>query len=101
MAIAEINIIPLGTKTPGVSRYLVPALNVLKQETKVRYELGSMATIVEGDLDDILEVAKKMHQNTFGDEVKRVVTTIKIDDRTDKTLSTSGKMASLMKELKR
>ena len=99
MAIAEINIIPLGTETPSVSKHVARALKALRQEKNAKYEIGSMGTIVEGSLDDILRVVKKMHESTFGDGVVRVVTTVRIDDRQDKALSTSGKMESVSQEL--
>ena len=83
MAIMEINIIPLGTKTPSVSEYLAAPLKVLKKE-RVKFELTSMSTIIEGNVDTLFELARKMHLSTFIPGVKRVVTTIKIDDRRDK-----------------
>jgi len=101
MAIAEVSIIPLGTKTPSVSKYLARAVKALQQEKNIKYEITSMGTIIEGNLAEILRVVKSMHENTFSDEVTRVVTTIKIDDRRDKPLSTSGKKESLLKELER
>ena len=101
MAIAEVSIIPLGTKTPSVSKYVARAISVLQQEKDIKYELTSMGTIIEGDLEKILKVVKKMHQATFDEGAMRVVTTIKIDDRRDRPSTMSGKIESLMKELKR
>jgi uncharacterized protein (TIGR00106 family) len=101
MAIAEVSIIPLGTGTPSVSNYVARAVSVLRQEKDVKYELTSMGTIIEGDLEKILKVVKKMHQATFDEGVMRVVTTIKIDDRRDKPSTMSGKIESLLKELER
>lgn len=99
MAIAEVSIIPLGTKTASVSRYVARAIRALRQEENIKYEITSMGTILEGDLEEVLRVVKKMHQSTFGEGVARVITTIKIDDRRDKPLSPSGKIESLLKEL--
>ena len=101
MAIAEVSIIPIGTKTPSVSKYVARAISVLQQEKDIKYELTSMGTIIEGDLGKILRVIRKMHQATFGEGIARVVTTIKIDDRRDKPLTMSGKIESLRKELQR
>ena len=99
MAIAEISIIPLGTKTPSVSKYLVPALRTLKQEKNVKCEITAMGTVIEGSLDELLRIVKNMHESTLGGEIKRVVTIVRIDDRQDKPLSTSGKIESLLKKL--
>jgi uncharacterized protein (TIGR00106 family) len=99
MAIAEISIVPLGTKTPSVSQYVARAVKVLEREKDIKYELTAMGTIVEGDLDRILAVVGKMHGGTFGDGVARVLTTVKIDDRRDKAQSMEEKMDSLKKKL--
>ncbi len=99
MAIAKISIIPMGTKTPSVSKYVARAVKVLQQEKGIKYEITAMGTIIEGDLDRILTVVRKMHEETFGEGVARVITTIEIDERRDKALSMRGKVDSLRKEL--
>ena len=99
MAIAEISVVPLGTKTPSVSKYVARAVKVLQQEKDVKYETTAMGTIVEADLDRILVVVKKMHEATFGEGVARVVTTVKIDDRRDEPRTMKDKIASLRREL--
>jgi uncharacterized protein (TIGR00106 family) len=65
----------------------------------VKYEITAMGTIVEGDLDRILAVVRKMHEETFGEGVSRVVTTIKIDDRRDKPQGIREKVDSLKRKL--
>jgi len=101
MAIAEVSIIPLGTKTPSVSKYLARAFKTLREEKNIKYELTSMGTIIEGDLGDILRIVRNMHEATFGEGIMRVITTVNIDDRRDKTSSMRGKIESLLKELER
>jgi uncharacterized protein (TIGR00106 family) len=99
MAIAEISVVPLGTKTPSVSQYVARAVKVLEQEKGIRYDMTAMGTIIEGDLDRILAVVKKMHESTFGDEVVRVLTMFKIDDRRDRAQGMKAKVDSLKKKL--
>jgi len=99
MAIAEISVVPLGTKTPSVSQYVARAVKVVEQEKDIKYEITAMGTIIEGDLDRILAVVRKMHEETFGSGVTRVVTTVKIDDRRDKAQSMKGKVDSIKKKL--
>jgi uncharacterized protein (TIGR00106 family) len=101
MAIAEVSIIPLGTKTPSVSKYLARSFKALEQEKDIKYELTSMGTIIEGDLEEILRLVKKMHEATFDEGIARVITILTIDDRRDKTSTMSGKIESLIKELER
>ena len=99
MAVVDVSIVPLGTASPSVSRYVAKAIKVLQQETELKHESTAMGTIIEGDLDKILAVVRKMHETAFTGEVLRVVTTIKIDDRRDKELSIEGKLNSLKREL--
>jgi len=99
MAIMEISVIPLGTKTPSVSKYVAEALKILEKEKDIKYELTSMGTIIEGDLRKVLNLAKKMHEAVFDKEILRVATIIKIDDRRDKPLSIEGKIKSVQEKL--
>jgi uncharacterized protein (TIGR00106 family) len=99
MAIAEVSVVPLGTKTPSVSQYVARAVKVLEQEKDITYEMTAMGTIIQGDLDKILAVVKKMHEGTFGEGVVRVLTTVKIDDRRDKPQTMKAKLDSVKKKL--
>ena len=94
MAVIEVSIIPVGTGTPSVSRYIVDVLKVLK-ESNLKYGLTAMGTIIEGDLDEVLRWIRKMHEVPFKKGVKRVVTTIEIDDRRDKELTIEGKIEAV------
>ena len=99
MAIAEVSVVPLGTGTPSVSQYVARAVKVLEQDKDIKYEMTAMGTVIEGDLDRILAVVRKMHEETFGQGVARVLTTIKIDDRRDKAQTMKGKLDSVKKKL--
>jgi uncharacterized protein (TIGR00106 family) len=99
MAIAEVSVIPLGTKTASVSQYVARAVRALEREKDIKYETTAMGTIIEGDLYRILAVVKKMHEGTFGEGIARVLTTVKIDDRRDKAQSMKAKLDSLKKKL--
>ena len=99
MAIAEVSVVPLGTETPSVSKYVARAVKIVQQEKDVKYEITPMGTIIEGDLDKILVVVMKMHEGTFGEGVARVLTTVKIDDRRDRAQGMKEKVNSLRREL--
>jgi uncharacterized protein (TIGR00106 family) len=100
MAIIEVSVVPLGTATPSVSRYVAQAEKVLRGAKGVNYELTAMGTIVEGDLDNLLDLVKMMHRSVLDlPEIMRVVTTVKIDERQDKSASIAGKVAAVKKEL--
>ena len=99
MVIAEISVVPIGTCTPSVSRYVAKAIGVLSQEKNIKYKLTGMGTILEGELTAVLEAVRKMHDSVFGDQIQRVVTTIRIDDRRDRESSVEHKIQSVMRKL--
>jgi uncharacterized protein (TIGR00106 family) len=98
--IAEISIVPIGTSTPSVSKYVAKAIQVLDRERDIKYKLTGMGTILEGDWAAVLEVVRKMHESVFDDQVRRVVTTIRIDDRRDRESSVERKVQSVAEKLK-
>jgi len=100
MAIIEVSVVPLGTGTPSVSRYVAEAERVLRGEKDIKYELTAMGTIVEGELETLLALVRKMHRTVLDTAgVMRVVTTVKIDERRDKETSIRGKVAAVEKKL--
>ncbi|GAF83361.1 unnamed protein product [marine sediment metagenome] len=100
MPIMEISIVPIGTKTASISKYVADALKIIEKEKHIKYQLTSMGTIVESSsLDKLLRLAKKMHQIVLKKEGKRIVTTIKIDDRLDKKLTMEGKVESVTRKI--
>jgi len=101
MALVEVSIIPLGTGTPSVSKYVARAVEVLQDEKDIKYELTAMGTIIEGELERLLTIVQKMHQAVLDAGIMRVVTTIKIDERRDKNSSMRSKIESLKRELGR
>ncbi|MBN2544727.1 MAG: MTH1187 family thiamine-binding protein [Spirochaetes bacterium] len=101
MAIMEISIIPIGTKSASVSSYVAEAVKVLNKEKNVIYELTSMGTIIQSDsVKHLLMIAEKMHAEILKKGVDRIVTSIKIDDRKDKNITMNGKIKSLEKKLR-
>jgi uncharacterized protein (TIGR00106 family) len=99
MAIAEVSVVPLGTKTPSVSQYVARAVKALEQQKGIEYQMTPMGTVIEGDLDRILAVVKRMHEAVLVEGVVRVLTTIKIDDRRDKPQTMNEKLDSVKKKL--
>ncbi|MGQ9645078.1 MAG: MTH1187 family thiamine-binding protein [Thermodesulfobacteriota bacterium] len=99
MAILEISVVPIGTGGTGLSHYVADCIKVLSKEKKVKYELTSMGTNIEGNLGDLIRVALRMHETPFKKGAARVLTTIKIDDRRDKKGTLEGKKKSVKKKL--
>jgi uncharacterized protein (TIGR00106 family) len=100
MAILQISVVPIGTGETSLSAYVADCIRILKKE-KVRYELTSMGTNIEGDLKDLLRIAFKMHQTPFRKGALRVLTTLKIDDRRDKKGTLKGKKRAVENKLRR
>lgn len=98
MAIVEVAIIPIGTGSTTLSSYVARCITILKEEG-IKYELHPMGTIIEGDLDRILTVIRKMHEVPFKEGASRVITTIEIDDRRDKKATAKGKVESVLSKL--
>ena len=95
MVIAEIHVLPLGTQTPSVSRYVADCLKVVKQAKDVKYQITPMGTVIQGPLEQALELAKQMHEAPFATGAQRVLTTITIDDRRDKLQTMEEKVKAV------
>lgn len=98
MAVVFVTIAPLGTATPSLSSYVAGVQKVL-QASGLKHQMTAMGTIIEGDLDRILEVVREMHEHPFGEGAVRVSTLIKIDDRRDKEHTIEGKMRSVAEKM--
>jgi len=99
MAMIDISVVPVGTGKPSVSEYVAGAVRILQKEPGIKYELTAMNTIIEGDLEKLLTLARKMHRSAFDAGAKRVVTTIRIDERLDKSLTIKGKVKAVKDKL--
>ncbi len=99
MAIVEFTTSPFGTATTSLSKYVAGCHKIVKEQDKVKYMLTPMGTILEGDLDDILALIRKVHEHPFHMGAMRVSTSIKIDDRRDKKASMEGKLNSVMSKI--
>lgn len=101
MAIVQVSIVPLGTKTTSLSKYVARALKVLQSQKSVTFRLTPMGTVLEGDLDKVLSMVRQMHESVFGEGVQRVVTIVNIDDRRDKRATMKSKISSVESKLRR
>ncbi|MCG9967734.1 MTH1187 family thiamine-binding protein [Pelotomaculum terephthalicicum JT] len=95
MAIVEVSVVPMGTPTPSISSYIADCCELAKKEGGIKSQVTSMSTILEGDLDKVIDVVKKMHQEPFRSGVGRVVTSVTIDDRHDKPDSMAARVDSV------
>ena len=98
MAVVEISVVPIGSRTTSLSSYVVQAVKVLK-ESGLQYEMTAMGTIISGELNEIWPVLMQMHESCFNLDALRVLTQIKIDDRRDRPGSPEQKKRSVMEKL--
>ncbi len=99
MAIMEISVVPLGTGQPGVGEYVAEIIAYLRQE-QIPHTLTDMGTIIEGEVDQLLALAKILHELPFQHNIWRVVTHIAIDDRRDKKVHLQEKIQAVSRRLK-
>ena len=80
--LAELEIVPIGTSGASLSALLVPVAKLV-DESGLDYRVGPMGTVVEGEWDRVMALAKRCH-DAMMTSVDRVITTIRIDDRKDR-----------------
>jgi uncharacterized protein (TIGR00106 family) len=97
MAVVFVSITPIGVGT-SVSKYVAGVERILRASGLVN-QLTAMGTLIEGDLDEILRVIRKMHEHPFRQGAARVATYIKVDDRRDKEHTIARKMRSVEEKL--
>ena len=101
MAVLDVTVVPLGTGSTSLSSFVAACQRELQQHGEgLKFELTAMGTIIEGDLDRILALARRLHEVPFKHGALRVNTIIRNDDRRDKAGSIAGKVESVKGKLK-
>ncbi|HUU78855.1 MAG TPA: MTH1187 family thiamine-binding protein [candidate division Zixibacteria bacterium] len=98
MPLANVTVIPLGTESPSLSKYIAECVKEI-EKSGIKHTLTPFGSVLEGDLDQIFDVIKKIHEVPFKLGVQRVATLINIDDRRDKKATANGKIKSVMEKL--
>ncbi len=100
MAMAEVSVVPVGTGSTSVSGFVAAALQALREGfPHLRHELNPMGTVIEGDLEELLQAILAMHRAAGAAGAGRLVTTVKIDDRRDRPSSMEQKVRSVREKL--
>lgn len=84
---ADLTILPIGTGNTSISDYVAASEALLKDFPDIRYRLNPTSTSLEGELDRILELVRRMHEAPFSQGAYRVSTSLRIDDRRDSSPS--------------
>lgn len=93
--IAELKVIPLGTRSASVSKYIAAVVEEVRQTKGIDCQVTPMATIVQGPLSKVLKLAQQVHEIPFTMGANRVLTSITIDDRRDKKITMASKVKAV------
>ena len=89
-ATADIQVIPIGS---GVSvRRQVKRAHAILVEAGINAQLHPNGTNVEGEMADIFDAIRRVHETLHAEGTVRLATFIKLGSRTDKEPSLSAKM---------
>ncbi|MDY3902949.1 MTH1187 family thiamine-binding protein [Peptoniphilus sp.] len=101
MAVAELTLVPIGTNSTSISKYIANALDSIGEIEGLTYELNPMGTVIShSDLSVLYDVIRKMQESVFENGANRVYSVIKIDDRRDKNYTFKDKVKSVNEKRK-
>ena len=94
---AEISIEPIGTSDTSMGKEIAAAYDAIRNIQKLKkVTLTPMSTQIESDdLDDILQAIRLAHNSAKSAGVKRIISTIRIDERLDKPNTLEEKVQSV------
>jgi uncharacterized protein (TIGR00106 family) len=89
-ALAEIQVIPIGVGV-SVRKEVIRAHQII-EESGLTVQLHSYGTNVEGELGDVLDTIKRLHETLHAEGIVRLSTFVKIGTRSDKEPTLAGKL---------
>jgi uncharacterized protein (TIGR00106 family) len=98
MYLMEFSMSPL-SKGESVSQYVARSLEIV-EKSGLDYRLHAMGTVVEGELDDVLDVMRQCFQAMAAD-CDRITCTAKFDYRKGRQGRLESKVASVEQKLGR
>jgi len=99
MITAELTLIPIGTSSTSLSRYIASGVNVL-DKMGIKYEINGVGTLIETDsAEKLFDAVKAVHEAVFNEGAQRVATHLKIDDRRDVQKTMEEKVKSVKQKL--
>ena len=98
--VAELNVVPLGKPSTSLSKEIAEVVKAISKVEGLTHELTPMSTVMEAEgMDPIFEAVRTAHRTLHQLGYDRIVSTLHIDDRTDKPRSMHDKVASVSKRL--
>ncbi len=96
--IVDVDIVPVGTGSTAIKDYIVEAEKILARYPELKARINPMSTTLEGDIDMILNAVREMHEAPFKYGAKRILTSVRIDDRRDGSYESMQKRVDVVKE---
>lgn len=93
MALLQFTMVPLGQGV-SVGDHVAEIQKRLQEEGAI-FRLTDMATVVEGDVQDLFRLLARIYETPFDKGAVRVVTNITIDDRRDKEVHLGEKIQAV------
>jgi uncharacterized protein (TIGR00106 family) len=105
--IAQISVIPLGknyttdaSPQTSISKEIAIAFEAIKKIPQIKVTLTAMGTDIEANnLQDILKSIELAHQALKEIGIKRIISTIRIDERLDKVETLDDRVNSVKEKL--
>jgi len=85
--------IPMGVNI-SVGEYITEIQKSLDREGAT-FRLNDMGTVIEGEVQELLQLVGKIYETPFDQGAIRVITHIVIDDRRDKNVHIGDKISSV------
>ena len=100
---AEISVIPIGIRsetTTSMSKEIAAAFDAIQKIKGLKTMLTPMGTQIESNnFANILQAIEVAHQVVRTAGAKRIMSTIRIDERLDKSISLEKKVESVMEKI--
>lgn len=98
---AEISVIPVSRKGgTDVSRQVAAAFDAIRKTRGVKATLTALGTQIDADnIGSVLRAVNAAHKAVKQTGAVRIISTIRIDERLDKTQTLEDKIRSIKKEL--
>ena len=94
--IADFSIVPIGEGQTSVGHTVAAAVKAFGGIKGLDYEVTAMGTILSAkDLDTIFAAVKRAHEAVMAKGIKRVESTLRIDDRRDKPRTMDDKVDAI------
>ncbi|MGI0049287.1 MAG: MTH1187 family thiamine-binding protein [Nitrososphaera sp.] len=100
---AEISIVPIaGGRDTSMSKEVAAAFDAIRKTRNLKADLTALGTQVEAkDLGSVLQAVKAAHRAAKSAGAKRVISTVRIDERLDKTQTLQDKVKSVRRKLEK